>query len=119
MVEKQNYFGTELRKLRKDRGYTQAELAKLAKISEAYVSLLETGGKKPTDRVITKLTDALNIEENRLLITVGKIKMELFGTLTIGRDEVPEVLTHLSDKEWEDLLAYLAYIRVKATIFPT
>ncbi len=119
MVEKQNYFGTELRKLRKDRGYTQAELAKLAKISEAYVSVLETGEKKPTDRVITKLSDALNVEENRLLITVGKVKMDLFETLTIGRDEFSELLTHLSDKEWEELLAYLAYIRVKATILST
>jgi transcriptional regulator with XRE-family HTH domain len=116
MVEHQNYFGTELRKHRKQRGYTQAKLAKLAKISETYVSLLETGIKKPSDRVIRKLSDALNIEENRLLVTVGKIKMDLFGTLSIGRDEVPELLVDLSDKEWEELLSYVAYIRVKATI---
>jgi transcriptional regulator with XRE-family HTH domain len=119
MVEKQNYFGTELRKQRKHVGYTQAKLAELAKISETYVSLLETGKKNPSDRVITKLSAALNIAENRLLITVGKVKMDLFGTLTIGRDEVPELLTNLSDKDWAELLSFLAYIQVKATILST
>jgi len=116
MTEKQNLFGQELWKLRKEARYTQDQLAKLAEISPSYISQLENGKKDPTDRVITKLSDALNIEENRLLIKVGKLKMNLAGTLAIGRNDAPELLTNLSDEEWEELLTYLAYMKVKASI---
>ena len=118
MFQEQNQFGKELRRLRlrKDARYTQEQLSKLAGISGAYISQLETGKKKPTDRVITKLSDALKINENRLLIIVGKIKMDLAGTLAINRSEATEVLTKLSDEEWKELLTYLAYVKVRASI---
>ncbi len=118
MTGKQTLFGQELWKLRKEARYTQDQLAKRAGISASYISQLETGTKDPTDRVITKLSGPLNVPENRLLITVGKIKMDLAGTLATGRQEVPELLTNLSDEEWEELLTYLAYMKVKASILP-
>lgn len=116
MTERQNRFGQELRKLRKGAKYTQDELAKRAGISSSYISQLETGDKKPTDRVITKLSGPLDVPENYLLITVGKIKMDLAGTLATERREAPEILSSLSDQEWEELLTYLAYIRVKSSL---
>ena len=116
MTEKQNLFGQELRKLRKEAKYRQVQLAKLAGISGTYVSQLETGKKKPSDRVITKLTSALDIPENRLFIKIGKLKMDLAATLAIGRKEAPAIITSLSDEQWEELLTYLAYIKVKASI---
>jgi transcriptional regulator with XRE-family HTH domain len=72
MADNQNIFGQELRRLRKGLKLKQAQLAKLALISAAYISQLETGEKKPTDRVIAKLCGALDIPENRLLIKIGK-----------------------------------------------
>ena len=116
MADKQNKFGQELRRLRKGLKLTQDQLAELAGISAAYVSQLENGEKQPTDRVITKLCGALDIPENRLLIKIGKLKMDLAGTLAIGRNEAPELLATISDKEWEDLLTYLAYIKVKSSL---
>lgn len=116
MAKKQNLFGQELRKLRKEATYTQDELAKRAGISASYISQLETGRKDPTERVITKLIGPLDIPENHLLITVGKIKMDLAGTLATERKDAPEILGSLSDQEWEELLTYLAYIKVKASI---
>lgn len=116
MTEKQNLFGRELRKLRKEAKYRQVQLAKLAGISGTYISQLETGKKKPTDRVIAKLSGALDIPENRLFIKIGKLKMDLAATLAIDRKEAPEILTSLSDEQWGELLTYLAYIKVKASI---
>ncbi len=89
---------------------------KLAGISASYISQLETGNKNPTDRVITKLSGPLDIPENYLLITIGKIKMDLAGTLATGRKEAPKILSALSDAQWEELLTYLAYLKVKASI---
>ena len=115
-MENQNFFGQELRKLRKEAKYKQVRLAELAGISAAYISQLETGQKKPTDRVITKLSGALDIAENNLLIKIGKLKMDLVGTLTIGRNEAPELLSTISDEQWKELLTYLAYIKVKSSL---
>lgn len=116
MIEKENPFGQELRRLRKQAEYTQKRLAKLAGISSAYISQLETGDKYPTDKVITKLSGPLDVTENHLLITVGKMKMDLAGTLATERKEVPKVIRSLSDEELEELLTYLAYIKVKSSI---
>lgn len=116
MTEEQNLFGQELKRLRKKATYQQEKLAKLAGISASYISQLETGKKRPTDRVITKLSGPLGVPENYLLITVGKIKMDLAGTLATERSEAPEILNSLSDEQWQELLSYLAYIKVKASI---
>lgn len=116
MADNQNIFGQELRRIRKDVKLKQAQLAKLAGISAAYISQLETGKKKPTDRVITKLSGALDIPENRLLIKIGKMKMDLAATLATRRKEMPKILTSLNDDQLEELLTYLAYIKVKASI---
>ena len=109
-------FGEYLRTLRKDARYTQIQLANLASISAAYVSQLETGKKKPTDRVITKLSGPLGIPENRLFIKIGKLKMDFAATLTIDRKEASEILYSLPDDRWEELLTYLAYMQIKASI---
>ena len=116
MTEIQNLFGQALRKLRKEAKYRQAQLAKRAGISAAYISQLETGKKKPTDRVITKLSGALDIAENHLLIKIGKLKMDLAGTLGVDRNEAPELLATISDEQWKELLTYLAYIKVKSSL---
>ena len=116
MAEKENIFGQELRRLRKDFTLKQVQLAKLAGISAAYISQLETGTKKPTDRVITKLCGALDIPENRLLIKIGKIKMDLAATLATRRKEMPKILSSLTDDQLDELLTYVAYIKVKASI---
>lgn len=109
-------FCKELKKLRKDRHYTQKELAKIAGVSKIYINLLENGKRKPSDKIITKLCKVLNVEENILLITIGKIKMDIFGALAIKKENAPEFLTKLSDEEWKELINYLAYMKIKASI---
>jgi hypothetical protein len=44
------------------------------------------------------------------------MKMDLAATLATRRKEIPKVLTSLTDDQLEELLTYLAYIKVKATI---
>ena len=116
MADNQNIFGKELKRLRKGLELTQGQLSTLAGISAAYVSQLENGKKQPTDRVITKLCGPLDIPENRLLIKIGKMKMDFAATLTTRRKEVPKILNSLSDDQLEELLTYLAYLKVKSCI---
>ena len=78
--------------------------------------MLETGKKKPTDRVITKLSGPLGIPENRLFIKINKLKMDLAATLTIDREGASAILQSLPDNQWRELLAYLTYIKIKSSM---
>ena len=49
-------------KARKNKGYTQKQVAELAKISEEYISLIESGKRKPSVKVAKKLGAILEIQ---------------------------------------------------------
>lgn len=56
-----------LREIRKQKGLTQKELAKLSYISTAYVSGLELGKRMPTIFVLIKLARALGVKISDLV----------------------------------------------------
>lgn len=49
-------------KARKNKGYTQKQVAELAKVSEEYISLIESGKRKPSVKVAKKLGAVLDIQ---------------------------------------------------------
>jgi transcriptional regulator with XRE-family HTH domain len=59
-------FGKRLQESRAGRGFSQAALARQAKLSREYISLLEHGHYDPTLTVLRKLAKALQT-------TVGKL----------------------------------------------
>lgn len=56
-------FGDVVRKLREARNLTQTTLAARMDQSVSYISLIESGRRKPTQRVITNLLSALDLSE--------------------------------------------------------
>ena len=60
--------GRVLKSLREDKGLNQVELAKKAKVTTAYVSMLEAGKKKnPSLGVLQRLAKALGVPVTELL----------------------------------------------------
>lgn len=55
-------FGSQLRALRLDRGWSQEEFAHRATIDRTYVSGVERGVRNPTLDIISRLADTLEIE---------------------------------------------------------
>lgn len=49
-------------KARKIKGYTQKNVADMAKITEEYISLIESGKRKPSVKVAKKLGAILDIQ---------------------------------------------------------
>lgn len=49
-------------KARKNKGYTQKQVAELSKVSEEYISLIESGKRKPSVKVAKKLGAVLGIQ---------------------------------------------------------
>lgn len=61
-------FGENLKKLREQRGLSQAELAKMAKFSQAAIWNFEHGRIIPRERSIDALAQALNVTTDRLIL---------------------------------------------------
>jgi transcriptional regulator with XRE-family HTH domain len=60
-------IGRNIRRLRRRSGYSQAQLAKGARISQAWVCRLETGDENPTLASVTRIARALDVEVAELL----------------------------------------------------
>lgn len=65
-------FGLVLRRLRKNAGLSQEQLALDAGIERNFVSLIERGINQPTIRIIFKLAGALDTTASELLQLVEK-----------------------------------------------
>jgi len=61
LLEVEKVFGSELRKMRKERGLTQEELAARADIERTFVSFLERGLRQPTLTSILKIAGGLGV----------------------------------------------------------
>jgi transcriptional regulator with XRE-family HTH domain len=55
-----------IRAARIKKGLTQIKLARLAGVSQSYLSEIENNKKSPTLRQLCKIADALNIEPDKL-----------------------------------------------------
>lgn len=54
--------GTNLQKLRRDRGVTQEELAHKARVHQTYLSGVESGKRNPSIVVLERIADGLGVD---------------------------------------------------------
>jgi transcriptional regulator with XRE-family HTH domain len=99
-------FGEELRKIMKAQGVKAITLARRMGVSCAYVSQLLTGIRKPGRETLLKLSKALEVPPERLLV----IESDLPAATKIPR-KIP-ILDEKKIKEWPDLddLSYPALV---------
>lgn len=58
--------GKRIAKFRKEKGLTQADLAKATRLSRGYISLIEEG-RNPSIKAVVLIADALGVEARDLL----------------------------------------------------
>jgi len=66
-------FGQVLREIRTERGLTQGQLAYKAATTPEYISMLETGDRIPSTRLLVRLTNALSTTPDYLLRRAGML----------------------------------------------
>ncbi|UUW92235.1 helix-turn-helix domain-containing protein [Pimelobacter simplex] len=59
-------FGESVAQLRRQRGWTQEELAERAELHRSYIAAIETGGRNPTLDVIVKIATGLHVRVSQL-----------------------------------------------------
>ena len=68
-------FGSYLRKLRKEKGLTLKQVEKAAKVSNAYISLVERGRRNPPHpEILKRLAKAYDIAQRDLLVAAGYLE---------------------------------------------
>lgn len=89
-----------LKKIRKAKGLTQKELAKLSDLSEAQISLIESGKRFPSYEALLKLAEALDCESADLLSTRQSIPS--IATNVVTFPVIGEVAAHYGGYGEED-----------------
>jgi transcriptional regulator with XRE-family HTH domain len=86
-----NNFGTLIKQARKDKGYSQRELAKKLGVDFTYLSKLENDSAKyaPKEDVIRKLAHYLSLEEKKLVFLAGRIPTEDEDLIKEYYDDMP------------------------------
>ena len=111
-----NYFtlGKNIKKYRRERGFTQENLSEKADISNVFMSQIETATRKPSLETVVKISRALNVSLD-LLINEMVNSSEISNY--IGMDLTTEQLNimkfafrHKSKKDIEALLQAFTFL---------
>ena len=101
-------LGDFIRSQRRIADLSQRELARLADLSDAYLSQLERGLHEPSVRVLNGLARALNVPSDKLLGYLGRHDE---AAETPGTESVIATDDHLTDTQKQSLLdLYRAFI---------
>ncbi|EGW39062.1 helix-turn-helix transcriptional regulator [Desulfosporosinus sp. OT] len=60
-------IGKRIVQLRKERGWTQNDLAKAARLSKGYISAIEEGDQRPKVKTVAMIANALGVGVKDLL----------------------------------------------------
>ena len=96
-------FGTNLRKLRRDKGWTQHDLAEASGVKASHIPRLEKESADPKLSTIYKLMDALECTADALLLDTKKMSIDGITKVTMERiSHLPNgdkaAITHVVDQ---------------------
>lgn len=105
-------FSKRLKELRKEFGYTQAELAKLLQLEAPAISKYELGLREPSLNVLNKLSEIFNVSVDyitgktdiRNIDSIKDIRMASYNGVDVNG---------LSDKEIEEIKQFVEFVRNK------
>lgn len=81
-----------IKNLREQAGWTQAELAKMVGVTEKYISAMENGKRTPGRVLVLKLAEAFGVDERNVR----------FGERKEPQDARLELMFQGLDREWKE-----------------
>jgi len=101
-------FGNRLRQLRKEKGLTQAELAKLLSIGESTISFYESGKRQPDYETLIRIADLFNVSVDYLLgRTVLDGTKKIDGSYKLNKEKsnkgIETIAAHRTDDPMSEL----------------
>lgn len=113
-------FGDRIKKIRKEKNLTQAELGKIIGIKPNSISLIESGNRNASEQVILSICRSLNINEDWLRTGKGDMFVQLPQNEALAnqirdflsggndgfRERLISMLIRLKPEQWETLEGY-------------
>jgi HTH-type transcriptional regulator, competence development regulator len=92
-------FGTLIRQKRKDKGYSQRELAKLIGLDFTYLSKLENNRAEyaPKEDVIRDIAHNLDLDEEALIFLAGRIPQQDEEVLKQHYQDMPTLFRRMRE----------------------
>jgi transcriptional regulator with XRE-family HTH domain len=85
-------FGTILRELRVQAGFGIKKLAPELGVNYTYVSKLEKNEVRPSEELIQRVANYFNYDQNRLMLSAGRVPPEILNILQEHPDDAVEFL---------------------------
>lgn len=102
-----NRFGQRVRQLRLAKSLSLRDLAPRVNVGFTYLSKVETGqldfGSYPSEALIHKLAEALDADEDELMLLAEKIPMKI-RTMVLQRPEAFSRLADLDSRKLDEVL---------------
>lgn len=103
-------FGDRVRELRQKRNLTQRDLGALVDVEFSYISKIENGkldfGNYPSERLIERLAEALEVETDELLLLAEKVPPRIRQRVM----ERPEAFSKIAELDDETLDKFVTQI---------
>ena len=114
-------LGASIRSKRRELGIAQKDIAKRTHSSSSYVSQVELGKLKASDRFLWTLEEALNLPEGVLFLKVGRLTMATLRTLTprpsrTDKELLNELVVSLTSDQLGELIAYARFLKLQAHV---
>lgn len=105
-----NYLqiGARIRKIRKKKGYSQAELSEMIDCSPTYISYIENGIKCMSLDTFVSIANALNTTADEILMD------NLENTIKVSNHEFVELLADSSEYERRLMLQTLSALKIQS-----
>ena len=97
-------LGKIIKDYRKEKGYTQFEMAEKIGVSEFYISALETGSRKPGRETLIKLSNEMDMPIEKLL----ELKTE--RSMMIAADDLYKKISSLPMKKQRQIINIIDFI---------
>ena len=105
-------FGSKVRELREQRGFTQRELADRVGVSVSYISKVENErlhfGDYPSEKFIHKLAIELSADEDELLLLTDRVPLSLRQRIR-QRPDAFKKFADLDDNSMDALLSKFGF----------
>ena len=96
--------GMVIKKYRKEKGYTQFQMAEKIGVSEFYISALETGSRKPGRETLIKLSNEMSMPIEALL------EMETEQSIKFAAEELYNKIKGLPTDQQKKVIRILDFI---------
>lgn len=97
-------LGKIIKNYRKEKGYTQFEMAEKIGVSEFYISALETGSRKPGRETLIKLSNEMDMPIEKLL----ELKTE--QSLKLASDDLYKKISSLPKDKQKQIINIMDFI---------